>query len=133
MGTHLGNILKQVIRMERIGISELSRKLKVSRRTIYNWFEQENLNIQIILEVGGVIGHDFTSNLPESIIESYGHLFHPSEENSDNNIEVDNNSVFFWINKYVQLLEKYNELLSLMSENSLTHSNHTFIGKNDNN
>lgn len=132
MGTHLGNILEQVIRMERIGISELSRKLKVSRRTIYNWFEQENLNIQIILEVGEVIGHDFTSSLPESIIKSNGHLFQSSEENSENNMEVDNNSVFFWMNKYVRLLEKYNELLSLMSENSITHPNHTYIGKNDN-
>jgi len=132
MGTHLGKILEQVIRMERIGISELSRKLKVSRRTIYNWFEQDNLNIQIILEVGEVIGHDFTSSLPESIIKSNGHFFNNNEEHSESNIEADNNSVFFWMNKYVRLLEKYNELLSIMSKNSMSHPNHTFIGKNDN-
>jgi predicted transcriptional regulator len=118
MGIHVGNVLEQVVRMERIGISELSRKLKVSRRTIYNWFEQENLNLQIILKVGDIIGHDFTAELPETLIRNHRHLLNAEDTSLVRTVDVDNNSVYFWMNKYVSLLEKYNDLLSLISENS---------------
>lgn len=123
MGIHVGNILEQVLRMERIGISELSRKLKVSRRTIYNWFEQENLNLQIILEVGEIIGHDFRAELPENLINNNRHLLSAEDTSLVKSVDVDNNSVYFWMNKYISLLEKYNDLLNLISENSSTSSN----------
>jgi len=128
MGIHVGNILEQVLRMERIGISELSRKLKVSRRTIYNWFEQENLNLQILLEVGNIIGHDFTAELPENLIKKHLHVLNAKDTSSVKNTDVDNNSVYFWMNKYISLLEKYNDLLNLISENSPSNKNIT--GKN---
>ncbi|MNH77005.1 hypothetical protein D3C73_292910 [compost metagenome] len=128
MGIHLGNILKQVLRMERIGISELSRKLKVSRRTIYNWFEQENLNLQILLEVGNIIGHDFTAELPETLVKNHRHVLSAQDASSVKNTDADNNSVYFWMNKYIGLLEKYNDLLNLISENSPSNKNST--GKN---
>ncbi|MGN0002926.1 MAG: hypothetical protein ACI35V_05780 [Sphingobacterium composti] len=115
MSIHLGSILEQVIRMERIGISELSRKLKVSRRTIYNWFEQENLNIQIILEVGNLIGYDFSNDLPQSVLNNHRHFLRDEEKPLSSDLEDDTNSVYFWMNKYVTLLEKYNELLNKTS------------------
>lgn len=130
MGIHVGNVLEQVLRMERIGISELSRKLKVSRRTIYNWFEQENLDLQIILEVGDIIGHDFTVELPESLARNNRHFLGAEDTSPGKNTELDNNSVYFWMNKYISLLEKYNELLNLISENSSSSSNKNMKGKN---
>ncbi|WP_164108749.1 MULTISPECIES: helix-turn-helix domain-containing protein [Sphingobacterium] len=129
MGIHVGNVLEQVLRMERIGISELSRKLKVSRRTIYNWFKQENLNLQILLEVGNIIGHDFTAELPETLIKNHPHLLNAEDSSSITNADIDNSSVYFWMNKYISLLEKYSDLLNLISENSA--SNKKMTGKND--
>lgn len=129
MGIHVGNILEQVLRMERIGISELSRKLKVSRRTIYNWFEQENLSLQILLEVGNIIGHDFTAELPETLMKNHRHVINAPDASSVKNVDMDNNSVYFWMNKYITLLEKYNDLLNLISENS--PSNKDITKKND--
>lgn len=129
MSIHVGNVLEQVLRMERIGISELSRKLKVSRRTIYNWFEQENLNLQIILEVGDIIGHDFTAELPEILVRN--HRSSSSMEESSVGNSDDNNTVYFWMNKYVTLLEKYNELLSIISENSALKALKNTKSKND--
>lgn len=123
MNIHLGNVLEQVLRMERVGISELSRKLKVSRRTIYNWFEQENLNIQILLEVGNVIGHDFNAELPEAVMRNHRHLLNTEDISLVKGADVDNNSVYFWMNKYVNLLEKYNDLLKNISENSTLNRN----------
>lgn len=128
MNINVGHVLEQAVRMERIGISELSRKLKVSRRTIYNWFSQENLNPHIILKVGDVIGHDFTGELPEKFIKNNQHLLDaeaPPLLNA-NGLNADHNSVYFWMNKYVGLLEKYNELLNLISENaSINADKHT--------
>lgn len=123
MAIHVGNVLEQVLRMERIGISELSRKLKVSRRTIYNWFEQENLDLQIILEVGNIIGHDFTAELPESLIRTNRYVLNSEDSSLMKNANVDNNSVYFWMNKYIALLEKYNDLLNVISENSPPNKN----------
>jgi len=116
MAIHLGNILEQAIRMERIGISELSRKLRVSRRTIYNWFEQENLGIQIILKVGEVIGHDFSTDIPENLLRSHRRLLSIDDTTLEHKGDGDSNSVYFWMNKYVSLLEKYNDLLSIIAD-----------------
>ncbi len=121
MNINVGHILEQAVRMERIGISELSRKLNVSRRTIYNWFKQEDLNPSIILKVGDVIGHDFTAELPEAFIRNHRHIFETENPSILKEVVADNNSVYFWMNKYVDLLETYNELLNLISENSKPH------------
>ncbi|WP_214225515.1 transposase [Pedobacter sp. B4-66] len=123
MKINVGHVLEQAVRMERIGISELSRKLKVSRRTIYNWFKQEDLNPHIILKVGDVIGHDFTRELPETFMKNYRHLLETETPSVANEITQDNNLVYFWMNKYVVLLEKYNEVLNLISENSKSQNN----------
>lgn len=130
MAIHLGNILEQAIRMERIGISELSRKLRVSRRTIYNWFEQENLNIQIILKVGEIIGHDFSAELPENLLRSHRRLLSFDDTSAESRGEIDNNSVYFWMNKYVSLLEKYNDLLSLIADKPNPNSSTMLKRKN---
>jgi DNA-binding XRE family transcriptional regulator len=125
MNINVGRVLEQAVRMERIGISELSRKLNVSRRTIYNWFKQEDLNPNIILKVGYVIGHDFTEDLPETFIRNHRHIFETENSSILKEIAAENNSVYFWMNKYVALLEKYNEVLNHISENSKSqqHSN----------
>lgn len=130
MAIHLGSILEKAVRMERIGISELSRKLRVSRRTIYNWFEQENLNIQIILKVGEMIGHDFSAELPENLLRTHRRLLNIDENSLENKVEMDNNSVYFWMNKYVSLLEKYNDLLSLIADKPHINSSTIIKWKN---
>lgn len=108
--------MEQAVRMERIGISELSRKLNVSRRTIYNWFGQEDLNPHIILKIGEVIGHDFTVELPEAFIGKHKAMLNAEHHVATDGVQIDSNPVYFWMNKYVSLLEKYNELLNLLSE-----------------
>ena len=130
MGIHLGNVLEQVLRMKHIKISELSRKLKVSRRTIYNWFEQENLKLQIILKVGELIGHDFSAELPDTFIRKHRHILIEEEKSSTKDIDVESDSVYYWMNKYISLLEKYNSLLNHMSENSYSSSNTSLRWKN---
>src|ERR1700754_1762845 len=71
---NFGRIVERVVRRDRMGISELARRLKVSRRTIYNWFEMERLSIDIISKIGFVIGHDFSDEFPEEFANADNHL-----------------------------------------------------------
>ncbi|RQO64355.1 hypothetical protein DBR40_25800 [Pedobacter sp. KBW01] len=106
-----GEILERLIRKDRMGISELSRKLKVSRRTIYNWFSQERINQEIIWQVGSLLGQDLSTAFPDFFPVS------PFDRIKDQTTEIaksdqaDSNTVYFWMNKYILLLEKYNGLL----------------------
>lgn len=111
MSLNHGSILEIAIRRKAVSISEISRRMHVNRRSIYNWFQQENLKIEIICEIGYIIGYDFSQDFPEefevngaAIMENLIHAGKiPNNET--------NGSVHFWMNKYILLLEKYNELI----------------------
>ncbi|SDD20245.1 helix-turn-helix domain-containing protein [Pedobacter soli] len=112
MSLNVGQVLERVVRRDRMGISELSRKLNVSRRTIYNWFDQKSLNPEIIWKVGSVIGHDFSIELPETFAKTSNNIREAFDAHTEDFAKGDANSVYFWMNKYIKLLEKYNEILS---------------------
>ena len=111
MSLNIGQVLERVVRRDRMCISELSRKLNVSRRTIYNWFDQKDLNPQIIWKVGTVIGYDFSHELPDSFPKNRNIIHVAPKEITEDNAVDDENSIYFWMNKYIQLLEEYNEVI----------------------
>jgi len=104
-----GEILERLVRRDRMGISELSRKLHVSRRTIYNWFGQDRIGHEVIWQVGKLLGQDLSSSFPEAFPKYSEPTRQPAEASKQ--IGSDSNSVYFWMNKYIHLLEKYNDLL----------------------
>lgn len=118
MNLNVGQVIEHVVRKDHMGITELSRKLHVSRRTIYNWFDQESLNFDIICKIGNVINHDFSQEFPDDFARirdeerAKKNALMEAEGNSQPNFST---SVNYWMNKYIQLLEKYNELLSQSS------------------
>ncbi|WP_316839632.1 helix-turn-helix domain-containing protein [Pedobacter gandavensis] len=115
MNLNVGQVIEHVVRKDHMGITELSRKLHVSRRTIYNWFDQESLNFDIICKIGNVMNHDFSEEFPDDFARlrdearAKKNALMDTEDNSTPNYS---GAVNYWMNKYIQLLEKYNELLS---------------------
>jgi len=107
---NFGRIVERVVRRDRMGISELARRLKVSRRTIYNWFEMERLSIDIISKIGFVIGHDFSDEFPEEFANADNHMAADSVAQIQG--EQPNNAIYYWMDRYIKLLEKFNEVLS---------------------
>ncbi|MBB2148457.1 hypothetical protein [Pedobacter gandavensis] len=98
-----------------MGITELSRKLHVSRRTIYNWFDQESLSFDIIFKIGNVINHDFSKEFPDDFARLQNEAREKKQDlmsNEDNSTANYSTAVNYWMNKYIKLLEKYNELLT---------------------
>lgn len=111
MALHSGEIVELAIRRKGISISELSRRMHVNRRSIYNWFQQKTLRIETICEIGYIIGYDFSNEFPKEFAPHGFAIMEDLLQSGRRNGEEGTNSVHFWMAKYISLLEKYNELL----------------------
>ena len=107
---HDGEIIELAVRRDKISISELSRKLKVSRKSIYNWFRKKNLSLEVITKIGDVLNHDFMKELPEKYDELNVELRKLKNENMAK-LDNDPNLSHYWKTKYINLLEDYTNLL----------------------
>ena len=112
MELNAGQIVERVVRRNKVSISELARRLQVNRRSVYNWFDQKTLKIDIICKIGHVLNHDFSVDFPEAFGErGFGAMENLIASVTDGEHKHPN-SVHYWMVKYISLLEKYNELLS---------------------
>ncbi len=109
----IGKILEFAIRRREINISELSRSMNVSRRTVYNWFERRALNKNIMLAVGKIIEHDFSTELGDDFNDEYQQTTDLEKEypKLSETFLSETNETHYWMQKYIQLLEAYNQLL----------------------
>ncbi|TWR28837.1 hypothetical protein FPZ43_11240 [Mucilaginibacter pallidiroseus] len=105
---HHGQLVEYTIRKNGYNLTDLANKLNVNRRTIYNWFQQPNLKISIIIAIGNVIRHDFSQDLP-GILEDKDFSFNRPVVKSYNKSNEND-----WMDKYLTLLEQYNKVLTAM-------------------
>lgn len=100
---HKGQILEKAVRESGIPLTKLTKKLKKSRRWIYNAFENQNLSIEYIIEIGEIIHFDFSDVLVE-LKKFKSANFEIKKLNVPDHTD-------HWKNKYLELLEKYNDIL----------------------
>lgn len=102
---HRGEIIKKAIYKSGYPITELSKRLGKSRRWMYIMFENNNVSLDIVLQIGKIIHYNFTEEIKE---------FNPSQ-NTINELVGDyqknESEAEYWKDKYLKLLEEYNELL----------------------
>lgn len=98
---HKGEIIEKAIRDSGMPISKVAKMIGKSRRWMYQTFENNNVSIDVILEIGRIIHHDFSKEI-KGLIKYKLAVDMP---------DIPENNLEFWKNKYVALLEKYNELL----------------------
>jgi hypothetical protein len=81
-----------------------------SRRWVYQIFESSNVSIDYVLEIGKIIHHDFSEEIKDlktySVSVANQLLREPPQTFESDKVESE-----FWKNKYLLILEKYNELL----------------------
>jgi len=104
---HRGEIVKKAIYQSGMPITLIANKVGKSRRWVYQMFENSNVSLDLVLQIGEIIHHDFSDEIRE-INYTKGNL-------QDNSIPVygkpENEEAEYWKNKYLKLLEEYNELL----------------------
>ena len=105
MEKHHGQLVEKVVRRSGMSLSELARKTNVNRRSLYNWFQQKRLHADTILKIGTALNYDFSEDFPEYSLISRSIPYAMPAESTD----------AFWMNKYIELAEKYNDLLSSRS------------------
>lgn len=104
---HRGEIIESAVRKSGISITEVARRLGKSRRHLYNIFEDPNVSIDVILQIGKIIHHDFSSEIYDiQKLSSEEHIYNDKDQNYSNS-----NQAEYWKNKYLELLEKYNKML----------------------
>jgi len=106
MKQHRGEILEQAIRNSNMSLSVISKKIHKSRQYLYNLFENPNIQLDTLIEIGEVIHYDFSKDVQEL-------------KKANNTSDETDSTVNFWKDRYLELLEKYNLLLeqSLLSKN----------------
>lgn len=107
---HRGRIVEHIVRQDALSIIEISRRLDISRRTLYNWFDCEALDIGVITKIGNAISHDFSHEFPDEFNESNA-LKYEKMKNIDDAFNGPDNPIYHWMYKYIQILEKLSETL----------------------
>ncbi|MCC8408173.1 helix-turn-helix domain containing protein [Mucilaginibacter sp. UR6-1] len=117
MDVHHGQIIERVIRREGYSISEIARLTNVNRRSVYNWFNQQFLKSEIIYKIGISINHDFSVEFPHLFNSDdfkrqtpVNHTAQQYATQADQSTNQQNNESY-WKDKYIALLEKYNDIL----------------------
>jgi len=119
-----GEIVEHAVRRQNVNISELSRRMKVNRRTLYNWFQQKNLNADVICGIGQVINYDFSKDFNDELngssLKGSARMLSVRSDKDSKNSET----VYYWMEKYITLLEDYKKLLQDSSYDSSYDSRH---------
>lgn len=100
-----GEIIKEAVYKSGYPITELAKRMGKSRRWVYLIFESNTVSLDIMLQIGKIIHHDFTEEIKElNTSKNMLNEARSSYEKEEPNAE-------YWKDKYLKLLEEYNELL----------------------
>jgi transcriptional regulator with XRE-family HTH domain len=108
MKTNEGELLRKVIKRSGINITELSRRLNVDRRSVYYWFNQQKISYGVAAKVGRALNYDFSEEFPDYNIKK---LLEEKQTAGPQAEQKNKEIINIWMNKYIDLLEKYNQLL----------------------
>lgn len=103
---HQGKTIELAVKTSPLSIIEVAEKLKINRRTVYQWFAREELTEDIIVKVGDVIGVDLYDKYPgvfNRLMATPGtRKKHYPQQPVDDDLS--------YKDKYIQALEEINEL-----------------------
>lgn len=103
MDEHRGKILENAIREKGYSFAAAAKRMSISRRTLYNYFEDPELAWQKLIEFDKVLILGLTQSAPK--MKKY--LAHTTIDAG----KVNEGDSEYWKNKYIDLLEKYTQLL----------------------
>ena len=108
---HRGEVLQAIVKKSPIKITELVKRMNISRGTYYNHKEDPNLPFETLEQYGKVLGYDFTNDFSEMqkyVVEEpivpYGDPMTLDEAIKQR--DYWRSQADLWKNKYIQVLEE---------------------------
>ena len=111
---HRGEIVETAARKSGYTIKKLAERLKISRNTLYNKFNESDLSYDFIIQVSNIIHYNFSPDFPELKLEALEDV-----EEASGYRAWDMVMLIELKRKYMDLLERYNKLLGSLVK--LTH------------
>jgi hypothetical protein len=107
---HRGALLEAAVKASGISVTQIVKKMGISRGTYYNHKNDPHLSLDQLYQYGKVLKHDFSADLPQ-IRELELEEGDPGY-NQPSTIEEAMEQRDYWREKYYQLMEKYHALLT---------------------
>ncbi len=113
--THAGETIKKAVESHGMKHAVLAEKLEISRQSLYNLYENVEVDLTMILRIGKLINYDFKE------------LISRPEYRNDPRVTtiLDGNRIDYqaqaeyWKDKYITLLESLAEILTAREKNQL--------------
>lgn len=107
---HRGEILQATVKKSRMKITELVKRMNISRGTFYNHKEDPHLSYETLEEYGKVLKYDFTADFPEmqKYLLEEPEAFYGEPSTLEQAIKQRNywrDQADLWKDKYIKLLE----------------------------
>lgn len=107
---HKGEVIENAVRESGFSITRLAERMGKSRRWVYQIFESRIVPVDYILSIGKIIHHDFTEEIKE--LKTYKVSMATQITNDQqHSFGSDRDEAEYWKNKYLAVLERYNDLL----------------------
>lgn len=106
---HRGALLEEAVRNSSVKISQLVKRMGISRGTYYNHIADPNLSLDQLNEYGQELRHDFSEALPQLkrlVLEDEKIPYNPPKTMEEALVQRD-----FWRDRFYLLMERYNKLL----------------------
>ena len=100
---HRGEIIEKAIRNSGIPLTSIAQKIGKSRQWVYLLFQNPNVSLTIVVQIGKIIYYDFSNEIKE-LSSSKSNFKVTSDEQEPK--EEEN-----WKEKYYQLMEEHLQLI----------------------
>lgn len=107
---HKGEILEKVISKKNPNKTDVGRIMGYDRATIYRHYKDPDLEDGIILKYGKAFKYDFSKEFPH-LTQYVNLLQEPLADYKPFTISEALKEIDYWKDKYIDLLEKYNQVL----------------------
>ncbi len=104
---HRGALLEAAVKNSSINITQMVKRMGISRGTYYNHRNDQNLSFEQLVKYGKVLKHDFSHDIPEMkqfILYEQEAPYGPPKSLEEAVEQRD-----YWREKYYQLMEKYHK------------------------
>jgi uncharacterized protein (UPF0248 family) len=106
---HRGEIIEKALRNSGIPLTSIARRIGKSRQWIYLLFQNPNVPLHIVVQIGKIIYYDFKDEI---------HGLSAGKHNLNDSQDEKSKEEESWKEKYYQLMEEHLKLLKKQSKES---------------